>query len=1149
VLLLVAAGAAFAANPAVLVCSPMGAAYGYVDLDYLQELKQAGFEVDFTDSLRDVTWDRLKQYNAVVVYMEPDALQYPPPTPPSAQNDQFVKDLIRYAEAGGGVWLWPGENDMYKQSLWDLTEHWGAKLPGEIIVENDKANQGVLTHSNQATELAYTDQVKPSPVTAGITGIWYPLRPAYNGGMGGPLFVDQNWQVVLTALPTALTKAVDTSKSTSAIPGLMVRPEGVPAPPLMATRTAGAGRVALINQWVQFSMGSGTKWIYDRQVLDKGCQNKPSDFGKLIQNTLRWLAEPSLASGAVGGFTTPADRLQPPNASAAVKKDYLEKTVPYDVKTLGTVTIPDNLKLYRGLLGAKSAYSSGTGTVAEYAAAARQAGLDFVIFMEDFNKLTPQKLEQLKQDCIANSDAKLLLLPGFCMPNNLGNHMFFYSPNPVWPPDLVLTGPDKGTLYIQEEDGKGKFTGYLTPYLDWVLGAYHVEKGQVGYYNFSDSPKGMRIHDLRLYAMAGVRYYRGGKLIEDNTPDYLTTAQCTIAPAPASVNEVYSPQELIREAASGHALMYGTAYSLDATAPTGAFMRFLRWTHQYDGISFFSSDGPKIMSWADCYRVWTYGGEPFVRGNAVMYSPLYVTSDQGLRSISIYNGDALYRRFSCNGEKEFKQTLVLDGTVHKNLVLIAEDLRGGKAISFPRRCWYDGALAPSFCSDHVNDGNMFLAHGPYGLPLNNLPALPYNMAGDTWDGGPAAALPLGYEGTLSTLEATDGTEDSGRLDLIPLLEFSDEGAVAVQTVRNEKYDDRILTVVNPWHTYGPIDGPPEYFTMIQRYRQWVPPTIGVPNTGWAAPGVRYGIMPSIINNEFKFLKATPVKSMILAYTVRREWNVVFFRESGPQVVDMAAGYDTYPLKHGEWLGLAPKSGLGNLQLFCNRGADLVIKMTGYMEFHPDFEGKTLPAGAVYNFELAGYGFPVDMTVTKPQELSKWVDYMKAPAGMQILRGSRSANPGLLDLTPGNYAVELEIPRPADKLNLTVPVRIEGLNPRWSAGLFQVTGYSKGFYGNGQNRYRMLGLDLKGVAYLPLYVDLAPTTHILAGHPIVAGPEGQELFIQVTNVGDTPDKWHLSVNNPTDKPITTRLQQAMQLPGLAFPERRITLQPGEYKVLQ
>ena len=120
------------------------------------------------------------------------------------------------------------------------------------------------------------------------------------------------------------------------------------------------------------------------------------------------------------------------------------------------------------------------------------AGLDFLVFADDFRLLDPAKLERLKNDCQKFSDAKLQLLPGFSIRNNVGNSMFFFSPNPAWIPDRCLSGPDKKTLYVQEEDGKGGYTGYITPFLDWVLGAYHVEKGQVGYYDFSGSPK---VHD------------------------------------------------------------------------------------------------------------------------------------------------------------------------------------------------------------------------------------------------------------------------------------------------------------------------------------------------------------------------------------------------------------------------------------------------------------------------------------------------------------------------------------------------------------------------------------------------------------------------------------------------------------------------------
>ncbi len=141
------------------------------------------------------------------------------------------------------------------------------------------------------------------------------------------------------------------------------------------------------------------------------------------------------------------------------------------------------------------------------------------------------------------------------------------------------------------------------------------------------------------------------------------------------------------------------------------------------------------------------------------------------------------------------------------------------------------------------------------------------------------------------------------------------------------------------------------------------------------------------------------------------------------------------------------------------------------------------------------------------------------------------------------------PRPAAKLSLTLPCRIVGLNPRWSAGLLQKQGYVKGDYGSGENRYRALGLDLEGNAYLPLYVELAERTHVVAGHPVIAGPEGAELFIQVTKVGHNPDRWHVSVNNPTDRAITTTLRAEMALPGLELPAEPVTLQPGEYRVLK
>ena len=50
-------------------------------------------------------------------------------------------------------------------------------------------------------------------------------------------------------------------------------------------------------------------------------------------------------------------------------------------------------------------------------------------------------------------------------------------------------------------------------------------------------------------------------------------------------------------------------------------------------------------------------------------------------------------------------------------------------------------------------------------------------------------------------------------------------------------------------------------------------------------------------------------------------------------------------------------------------------------------------------------------------------------------------------------------------------------------------------------------------------------------------------------GEESVRWHVSVNNPTDQVITTMLRRAMELPGLNFREKTVTLQPGAYQILE
>ncbi|MBI4025733.1 MAG: hypothetical protein HY360_12185 [Verrucomicrobia bacterium] len=1148
-------------KPAVLLCIPDGAAIYSGDLTYLAELHDRGFEIDRAkteDDFMKLDWERIKRYNVLVIFRTPDAQRAQPlrlPPDPKKVED-FANLMEKYLDAGGGIFLMPQEMHISKQCVSDLTDRWGARLPTERIQETDPAKTAVLTHL--LLPAAFTDQALPSPVSDGVKQIWYPLEPAYNAQQSGPIWVDENWQVVVKASKTAKTTPTDLSASPyDGVPHPFSRPGGVKEPPLFAIRGLKQGRVALVAIWPQYSFLSGTKWLFNREVLSAGLKEQRSDFGRLIENTLHWLAAPSLKSGALGGYVMPADELLTPNRKPGVKEQFERTYWDYEPEKLGYGRPPENGKLFRGLIGARSSYSTGKGTIAEYAHAAGAAGLDFVVFLEDYGKMTEKTFAKLKADCKQHSTTNLVLLAGLTMRNNLGDSIFCFGTEPVYPPDKFRTGPKHDEIALADLDDKGNYTGGMPKGLDfieWTLNTYHGGMlNQLGFYNYSGNPHGFRLATQRASAAAGVRYYKDGKLVEDVTEDYLKSAQTAFSPGPVSINEVASPEDLKREVASGHALTYAQARSLDRLMPDA-----LRWTNGGDGVNVFPSDGPIIHAWPKAKRVMTFGGEEFVTAPAVNPMPLSVTAEKGIKELRIYNGAHLFRRFLCDGAKEFNQTLVLNGTVQRSLVLVAEDMGGGKAVSFASFSRCEGSLAPTYCSDHMNDGaRALLVHGTYNLPINRSPLLPAAICGDTWDGGGGlGGIPLvNVNVAAPILESDRGREDGNRFEQDPFLEYSDEGAIAVGRFHNDRvFADNVLQIINAYVTWGPLVGPSRLFAFNRRYREVTTPTIGAPDAGWAAPGIRVGVNASLFTDEITFKQDQTLKSLqpcILAPGLAPALLVIGDSSGICTVIELAhpGTMRQFPVKRGEWFGYYSNR-LSNSHLFINRGETILLTDgSPYVYVYADAAGRQVKKNDRYDFEVAGFGFPVNVKINNPADFMRYVAYLKEPTGLTIKKGKRLDAPGLIELTPENHAVEVSVPKPTQRLDLSLPVRVRGLNPRWTAGLFQKTGYVKGDYGAGENRYRELGLDFDGNAFFPLFVDYAPQTHMLAGHPVVAGPEGKDLFIQATKVRDNPDQWHVSVNNPTDAPITTQLSRAMDLPGLKFSNQTVTLKPGEYRFFE
>ncbi|MCG2659769.1 MAG: hypothetical protein L6437_05940 [Kiritimatiellae bacterium] len=1059
--------------------------------------------------------------------------------------------MDRFLKEGGGVFLhynspWGGTAPNH------LLKAWGIQFP--LIYLKDPNRTQTMSKMSYIT-LAWTDQIIPGPVSDGVRQIWYPVYPAYFGQQTMPILVNEEWKPVVKPSKSAYTEVPRYDKGeTQPCKGALIPAEPIKDPVLFAIRDfQGAGRMAAVQTWYQFSIGSGMKWLFNDDVLSRGLGGQSSDYGKLLLNTYKWLAEPSIKTGKVGGHVTDIVRLTEPQLRPDAIKQFAEWV--YNEEEVLEYRRPSQAgRLFRGLIGAETQLGGGKGSVADYAKAAGEMKLDFIVFLDDIARLSPEKLDLLKTECSKHSSSNLQLYAGYKMDANIGNHMFIFGMNPPWPLPVLLTGPNKKTFNLQYQDEKGKFAPGV-PCLDWLVYEVGVRNNNtVGYYDFSHSDNGMGMYNLSIYSMAALRTYQDGKLIDDALDDYLTTCQSTAVPTPVSLNIIRSPDEMRQAVNNRQALTYAHARSL-----TSLFQDALRWNHSNDGMNVFPSDGPLIKAWPKMARIMTFGAEPFVTGLSLNMAPIHITSDVGLKEIRIYNGQELFHRFLLNGEKEFNTTLLLSGVVQRSMVLVAEDIKGGRAISFAHRSYKEGTICPIFCSDHINDcGLNLLSHFPQWPVLFLTPVVP--NCGFTWDGGPKAAKPfMSSQFTYPALFTKQGKQEN-RFRQIPLLEFSDEGANRCRVTATKIFPDEI-----PNLTFGPCVSAPLFDTWaaLTLYDQYL---TGVVPNAYGAPGVGVGTIAGLYTEKFFFKKDLTIQDMRFFHSDFRakssDRSVLLAVGKGSsidRVIDLSRLPDqpkNIKLSTGSWFGLF-SSYPGNALLFINRKSPLTIQLrfppNYWFQLWSDFVNKPVKAGESCEIELFFISWPMDMMISDARELADTVAYLENPEGMQIKRGNHEKGPGgLLELSPSDFAVELAIPKPKDGRNITVPLRISPFNKRWTVGLYQLEGYRTHYYSKGNSGWCELGLDLDGRAYIPLFSGMASNTHVLIGHPVVADDAGKELFIQVTRITEGDDKnpslWHVSVNNPLDTLVTTTLRQVMDLPGLNFNEQKIVLQPGEYKIL-
>ncbi|MBN1375625.1 MAG: hypothetical protein JXA01_05685 [Dehalococcoidia bacterium] len=684
------------------------------------------------ENIKFVEWD----------YLTPELLQLCKmvvivrlPLKPIKTTDQFnaepdedmrkVDMLVDYVKAGGGLLL----NQQAGQMLTGMTlpfylaDRFGTKLLYEKVYsyeeEDDDDGDGLpddddplVVHigSWDQDKFTYTDAIDSS-VSQGVTGVLYPSYIAmglYNGIL--PFLPNDDWTVVLHTGSTSYT--------TPSLTGLTdfdkdMRAQGFSGNvPLVGIRELGAGRVGYCGMRCDMifyrSLATETDIANYEAYMKNGYGNYSSDLERFYLNLFQWLSEHS-------------DKLR----NVALKKGS------FDVPPLTT-----DENLYKGIIGARTLYSSGTSSVDDYVNAAKAANLDFIVFLEDFGELKTDAehptivdtFNALKDKCkevSESGDGSFLAIPGFTYINSDGNHEYVFGRDPIIPSSLIVDDATKRFKVWPKDPASNQYefqaNGKWLSDLQWLYGMLGFENHS-GWYRFprdisktSSSPfnpgSSYSYFDTRSGdSIAVVVQEKNGDTIETETNweiygkqarngQYLWPVALTLMTSASEISNITNGSYYcnILKANGTEQLapfLYGSSEAFQG-------MQGYSGTLQFGAMSVSQGlQGPQIdlkMPRGDVDPK----GEPYDGELQKWDLVLDVTSDVGLKEVLIKDGDTMIRKFSPNKKTTFHYETSLTRERQKHIWVEATDDNDRKAISRDILC-NSYLLRETQCGDRQN---------------------------------------------------------------------------------------------------------------------------------------------------------------------------------------------------------------------------------------------------------------------------------------------------------------------------------------------------------------------------------------------------------------------------------------------------------------
>jgi len=1084
------------------------------------KLQKAGFNVNSlaypTEGFDGppLKWDDISKYNVLVVV---GLGQSNADFSLSDTNKSNIEVLNRFLKEGGGIFYIPvwGQVNTPNPPQKAFLEPLGVNPLFDSMPIDPENSQNATTWK---IDFAKTANIAASPLTEGVKNLWFPVNTRAGAqNHTTPFLADKNWTLGIRGEKSCSTQTIaNTGHDAAKVADPVIKSEV----PILAFRQVGKGRIVCFGITPEYLFSNVGSTTLEGIVMEKGLKKVPSDGYRLIENSLKWLAGPSLSETALGG--APMNKALPENAFMTKFGDPFV----WDEK----VRRPEAPAASPGLIGARTNYSSGKGSVAEWVAEAKKNGLSFIVFLEEFSSLSRENFEKLKKDCEKLTDAKFAAIPGFTIDDEIGNHYFYYGTKFAYPPKDFLS--KDGKVFISRDPSyspdqpfiKGQLAMTTIDYT-YVLNGFNLTAGN---YLFSKdaAPFANFFSD---WDATGVVTSQQGKVTENALTDYLSLVDCGQGPVPIAIDFMTEPSQIskspwktiVRMGDDGAVV----GRKLEGANKIAAYWN--SWNFYPDNpAKIYITEGPSIDNWS-FVGFPDYGSEnkgDFVWQNLRWRVYGKASSEAGLKKIEIFDGTELFRNFLLAGEKEYEFSLELNHDKQHNLVMVVEDVNGKKAISGEQ--WDRNHRLEEFqCADRNNQLSYGYSTnaGGYGIKLggNQCLATPNKRVGssevspsgtfknDPLLGNPAFDGVAGNEpvffNMMNLLGSNGETACPAVVESFRKLHTCDVNIGEGKCENN--FTDNIM-VGNVWRTLWKTE-PGRDFTVVKRlhffnidpdsplavfiYKMKLTLKRDLPNTGILAGFFRTG------DTNLWVLKGSDGSFSAgnwetNAISPNRELSVPFGAGAYAGLLDTPlGGAAIFPLSSNLQANISlPEKVHSNLRI------------TVPADQSPQKAGES----AEVSFILLGIPRPTELTRNLPGKSNEILERFNRDFGLDGGKTGYTLNLKAGKLVSQRYILDIDGKQAAcmlgtidGKLVSTLPVTVSGLNDRWSAFLYDAN----------LKESRPVGV-FEGKAWA--VVPVKGKTELFIGHPVTA--DNPDILIQVSQTGS--DSWSIELHNPTDKAL-------------------------------